>query len=421
MPNCLLQPATSQQSIVRCPLQDPMSERINRRRFGRAAIPNLDLANSLYVASGRWPARAWILLRRGDYNKINPYRTDLQLLIEDVQHSDLALKFFGMTVVQAQCVSRGVNADPNAIYLVELTDARGIYVNEWWEQPTLGEYNIRAPAYPQQYYSSSLFSGSPWTWDGMLGDLWGQMSGLGTYPGLPISPTEDVEGFALPGCGAFAALNDAIEQLGCCLAADLLQTGPTDRYFIADPGVADPAFEASLAKYAHLKQDDLEYIDLGSGRVPSQVVCLFHRRNEYYGTEETIRRDSLQWTSTPFYTVTVSAPVQYSQAVGTATLWCEFTVRYDTDGSPLAADVVVATAIASERATQFYTKITRGTLGFLHRVYAGTLPFATGTQVDGVCWRQDGRDGRAGWTTEIIRGAWPAWEQVEMRPRRAGW
>jgi hypothetical protein len=420
MPNALVGPMSQGQPIT-CPLYHPDRAIAYRRRFGRHPMRGLDLANSLYVAAGRYPARGWILLKRSDYNRINPYATNLQLQIEDTQKNTPGITFMGLTVVQAQCVSRGIASDPNAIYLVELTDARGWLCNEWFYQSTGSEYNIRAPAYPQMYYTASLTAGMPWTWSAMIGNLWGQLTPLGAYPGLPITPTQDVEGWALPGCEGLSSLCDMIEQVGCSLAVDLTMTAP---YSIIVPGAPDPAFTALTSMWSGALEDDLEYIDVGSGRVPARVLVYFHRRNDYYGTEETIRMDALQWTSTPFFTVMVPAPAPFAAfgaAAGTGTLWCEFTVRFDINNVPLPADVTMAMSIAAERVGQYYRTISRGTLGFMHQVYSGTIPFAVGSQADGVCWHMDGQDGRAGWTTECVRGPNPAWGEVVPLPRRGGW
>ena len=137
--------------------------------------------------------------------------------------------------------------------------------------------------------------------------------------------------------------------------------------------------------------------------MPASVTVLFHRRNQVYGTEETVRRDTLQWSTTPLYSVTVAAPATFSGAVGTHTLWDDFTVRFDTDGNAVAADVTTAAAIAAARSQQYFNDIYNGTTGYMRQVYTGTVPFVTGSQVDGVIWRQDRRV-RQGWITEIWRG-----------------
>jgi hypothetical protein len=396
-------------------LHDPVPERFNRARFWRDPIPNLKYANSVCCPAGRWPLRAFVLIKRFDYNAINKYATNLQLQIQDFNVAgSTPVLFQNLAIVQARCVSTGQIADPNAIYLVELTDGRGIVYNQWFQYPTTSDYNVRAPAYPQKFYDGSLQGGATWAFSDILADLWLQMGEfLGDYPNLPITPTGTPENFIFPGTSAWEALNDILDLLGLQIAADL--TKSSDPYTIVVDGMADPALTNLQSKYLTLLEEDLDWIDQGSGRVPAQVTILFHRRNEYYGTEETVRKDSFQWSTTPFIGVSVAAPALFAGSVGTHYLWDDFTIRFDIDNNPLAADVTTANAIATERASQYYNRVYRGTQGFMRQIYAGTLPFVTGSLVDGVLWREDHRQRqRKGWVTELIRGPQPPWPEVEV-------
>jgi hypothetical protein len=405
---------TPSDPTISVPLYDSAYERYSRTRFRRPNIPNLDLANSFYEPSGRWPCRGWILLRRGDYDLFdNLYRTDFQLQVDDFTNGPIF--FNGLSVVQARCVSRGLVGDPDAVYLLEVTDSPGVLWNPWAQFPTTKQYNCLAPAYPGQYYASSTpgGGGTPWSWDGMVGDLWAQMgSFLGTYPGLPISPAEFPEDWVFPGVPAWGALCDVMDFLGLTISKDLTQAEPYD---IVVPGEADNVFAALQAKFANVLEEDLEYIDAGSGRVPGKVTVFFHRKNQYYGTEETVRRDALQWQSAPIYNVTINAPAPYTGAAGTGYLWSDFAVNYDIDNNPLPADVAAAATIASQLVTDYYTRVTRGTLGYSRQVYAGALPFFAGSQVDGVRWYQDYSQGRSAWRTELVRGPQPPWPEIEVK------
>lgn len=405
MPNVLTQGSTS------IHLYDAPLERANRSRFRREQIAELDLANSLYVASGLYPARAFVLVRRSDYNKIDTYNTSLSLQFHDTL-TGTKQTFSSLSVVQARCVSRGIVGDPSAIYLVELTDARGLVWNRWFQWPTSSFYNVLAPAYPGQYYVDSLSGGvTAWTWDTMLKDLWNQMTVLPAYPNLPITPTVTNQDFSFVGVSAWEAVNTILDLLGCTVAVDL--TSVVTPYSIVDLTADDAALTALQNTYVGALEDDLEYIDTGAGRVPGTLVVYFHRRNQYYGTEETVRRDALQWSSVPAYSVSVAAPAPYTSAVGQHSIWSEFTVQYDVDGNPLAADVTTANAVAAQRATQYFGRLKAGTSGFVRQSYAGVLPFKTGSRLDGVYWHQgQHKDGRWGWKTEVTRGPNPAWDEV---------
>jgi hypothetical protein len=136
----------------------------------------------------------------------------------------------------------------------------------------------------------------------------------------------------------------------------------------------------------------------------------FHRRNEFFGTEETVRMDQSQWGTTPLYSVNVDT--NYPSATGRHFLWSSFTVRYDVDNVPLDADVAEANAVAAVDVANYMAQIYRSGQGFMFRTYHGALPFVTGPLIDGVRWRQDERI-REGWVTDITRGPDPAWPEVE--------
>ncbi len=393
------------------PLYDPREVRTNRARFRRDMLGPLERANSIYCPSGRWASRGWLLMARSDYDRLNRYSTDLQLVIGQ----DRLPPIQNLSIVQAQCATRGLQSDPNALYLVEVTDDRGILLNQWFQFPLTSFYNVRSPAYGQAFYPATTSGGTPWTWSGILQDVWNQMvaavsGALGMWTGLPFAPLGVPEGFWFPGVGAWSAFNDVLEFLGMTLVCDLTQ--PANPFTIVTAGAPDPLFAAAQARYLSNLEDDLEWIDQGAGRVPAYVMVLFRRRNQSYGTEETVRPDyPYQWALQPFYPVRVNAPPAFAGAVGAHYLWSDFTVEYDENSVPLPGDVVAANSIATERVAQYYNKIFRS--GYMTRTYAGALPFVTGSQCDGVRWYQDySSQERQGWKTELVRGAYPPWPEL---------
>lgn len=405
-------------------LLDPLEIRSNRLRFRRDAIPSLSRANSIYIPAGRYPVRGWILLDRENYNKLSTYSTSLELEVGNQSKTDNIGTLKNLSIVQAQCVTYGLASDKKAIYLVEITDKRGVISNQWFQYPLTAQYNIRAPAYPDVFYSSSLNSGTTWTWETMLQNIWNSIDDangdnlLGDWPGFPSGYTVSgtPEGFWFNGVSAWCALNDILDHIGLTIACDLTQANP---YTLVNPGADDESFTALQDKYAvttsplFCKEDDQEYIDTGAGRVPRTVVVLFPRRNQIYGTEETVRRDGKQWSTTAYYAISVSAPATFSSAVGKHYIWSDFDIKYDQEGNPLGADVATAQTIAAERVTQYFTRIYRQTLGYMNQTYSGALPFITGSQVDGVAYCQDYRDQRRqGWKTKITRGACPPFADV---------
>jgi len=400
-------PNTFGTSQIQVKLVDPRDARLYRKRFRRDAIPELDLANSLYVPIGRNPARGWILLVRSDYDMVRGYDTDFQLSFADVK-SKTGLTFKNLSIVQARSVTTGLSDDPDAIYLVELTDGRGVLANQWFQKPTNSYFNVLSPAYPSLYYADSLNAGVSYTWSTMISNLWLQMSYLGAYPGLPSVPSGTPTNWILDGVSAFDALNQMLTHIGMGISVDPTEDAP---YGIVSLGDTDQVFNGLTTQYAGVLEDDLEWIDVGAGRVPGTVIVYFRRVNEQYGTEETIRRDGPSWAMNASYSVSVTAPATFADAVGVHGMWDDFPVRYDVNNTPLPADVATAAAIAAERVQQYYNVIYSRTSGYMNRTYTGVLPFYAGSQVDGVCWRQDFRDqNREGWRTQIMRG--DVWREV---------
>ncbi len=379
-------------------------------------LPVLDYANCFYLSGGRYPFRGWVILPRKEYATISGYSTDYRLTISDPRRVGSLQPLRGLSIVQSQCVTAGLASDPNSLHLIELTDVRGLLYNEWFKAPLTAQYNIRAPAYPQTFHPQSINGGTTWTWSTMLGDIWAKCNtavggALGAFPGLPTTPLGTPENFWFPGVPAWRALNDVLDLLGLTVAADLTSATP---FTIVSAGAADTAFTALQAKWATNLEDDLQWIDVGAGRVPGTVVVLFRRRNSIYGTEETVRYDTPTWDQSAYYSVSVSAPVFFTGAVGTHLLWDDFTVRYDMDGVADPTDTAQAALVAAERVTQYFAKIYRQTAGVLTQTYAGALPFKTGSLVDGVMWWMDPDidDGYGGWRTKITRGSLPPFDGV---------
>lgn len=365
-------------SALKFGLCDPRDVRINRQRFRRDDIPSLEKTNTFVCPIGRDIAEGYILLPLKEYQQLNSYATSFQLTLGTTVLQNLA-------IVQAQCVSKGLTSDPNALYLIEVTDARGVLCNEWFKFPINAQYNMRAPAYPQLYYSGSLNAGTAWTWSTMVGNLWPSL--LGTYTGLPSVPTGTPENWYFAGVSVWDALCDVLDHLGMVVAYNPM----TAVYSVVAPGTTDTVFTSLQTKYLGNLEDDLDWLDAGSGRFPKTLVVYFKIRSEQYGQEETVRRDSSQWSSTPLYAISVATP--YTTAAGTHFLHDDFSIRVDYDNNPLAADVATATTIATERMTQYFRTIP----SFRSQMYAGALPFYTGSQVDKVTWSP-------GWRTTITRG-----------------
>lgn len=398
---------------------DPRCVREHRERFRRDLLPELELANSYYRLAGR-PDVGWLLLDRYSYNQLPAYSNTLKLVISDFVKNRDSLTITNLSVVQARCVTYGLPSDDGAIYLVQVTDNRGILHNPWFQFPVNAQYNVRDPAYQEKNYSGSLTGANyteAWTWDGMVRDLWERTPLLGTYPGLPSVPENAPQGFSFVGVPLWTAITQVLDYLG------MEVTGAYPNYTITKSGAADAAHAALLEKYKtttsphFCMEDSMEYLEAGAGRLPGRVVVYFHRRNAVYGTEEVVRYDDPQWRNTSVYPITIAAPADYTSAPGTGHLWSDFTVRYDQEGNPILADVLAVQAIAQERVEQYFAEM--DSIGYVRDTYSAVLPFTTGSLVDGVKWFNTGKIGTTedycGWRTEVARGyIWPEIESVKI-------
>lgn len=395
-----------------------LTERI-RSGAELAGCVGLMEANSLMVPSGANPAHGWILLKRSDFAALNTYNAQSLVIRhqrwENASQSMIweaaATTFNGLYVISARTPWRGAPSDPLAPYLVEIGDARWLLKNQLSEfpGPAAASFNVRAPAYDGLYNSTTINSGTAWTWAGMAQQVWQMMSLLGTWPGFPggYTPVGTPEGWIFGGCSAWDALCSILDHLGLVVTCDL--TASSNFYGIAHYGDSDAQYQLQvLAAVPYLLEDE-QPIFGGAGWVPGTFKCNFHRRNKYFGSEETVRNDSSQWGANLAYVV--SSSTGYSGA-GTANFWDDFTVRYDESSSPIGADTTTAATVAASRMADYLARITRGANGELRQVYSGIRPFKNGSLVDAVTWKaQPGKQeqGNPGWITEIVRDPWNRW------------
>lgn len=383
----------------------------NRRHFRRAFLPQVVRANCLYVPAGRWPAQGWLLMRRADFLNLNTAAAQ-SLVVNDGVHGNVT--FNGLYVVQARSVTEGVPDDKDAVLLVQVTDSRGLYFNPWYQLGTTSQYNVIAPAYPNEYYELTMDGAAAFKWTRMVRDLWLQMPLLGSYPGLPVSPNSTPENWSFPGLPVWLALNEVLDQLGCVVSANL---SAASQYGIIAAGSADATFTAF--ENANVAEDEYPFIDSGAGRAPGTLVVYFHRRNRYYGTEETVARTTGQWQTSELYSVSVTATAagfpSFNSNPGVGFLWSDYTVEFDENNSPIASSLAGAVTIAVDQAASYYALIQRGTSGMMDRTYTGAQALGTSGQIDGVRWYQHGN---MGWRMQVIRGF--LWDEVQFNTRALG-
>lgn len=388
------------------PVCDAVTERRNLTNRGQFVPPELARANSFLNPLGEAPARGWICMLRADLNALDLNALHSLLMVDE---GGRQIELRNLVFVQARKILPGKSSDTNAAYLVEIADSRWRVCNPYYSIPLNKQYNTRAPGWggaagASIYYADSLNTGSAWTWQTLLNDIWSLMATqLGTAPTLPFTPDGTPEGWRFVGIPAWKALCQILWRVGCAVRADLTQA--TGQYSYVRVGAADAVhdlLESQTTAASRLIGDD-EIIEGVRGRVPAGVRVFFHRLTEHYGTEETTARDTGQWITTPVYSVDVAAP---STVLGAETgtnhpLWDDLPAIYNAAGA--LQNGTALTTRATERRDDFYRMIRSVGGGRMHRIFTGLAAFRPGSTIKGVAWRQDEQGGL---TTEIVRHPW---------------
>ncbi len=232
--------------------------------------------NSMRIPLGRGPGRGFVLMRKEDLDAID------QTTYHDLQFSGLDA-FKKIYVVSAECISPGGPDDVGDVFLVELADRR-IALEKI---PCSAAYNLRA-ADGSAIITATQNSGTDWTWQQILNDLW-TLLGAGSTPTLPFTPDATPENFDYRNSFAWAAITDFLDRLACAVKYNPF----TDVFTIVRLGSAD-ATAASAADNYVLVWDSKPFDTVPAAR-PEKVRVLFRRfpspsdrGNEYYAVDVTL-------------------------------------------------------------------------------------------------------------------------------------
>lgn len=335
-------------------------------------------------------AHAWILIGAADLAKFANFNltATFSLTFQNDSPGDETRTWKGLVLCREPQIVLSGKDDPNGVYLVELADARWRVKNSYAAIPINAFYNVPANSYrgapdDQGYLEDSLDGGDLWTWDEMIGDLWGVMSGqLGSYPGLPWSPNGTPEGWVFQGMSAWEALKQALARVGCAIRANL-EANVGSQFTIVQIGGADASVSAVLtaADLANRKIHDARFY--GVNFAPASVRVHFHRQEKYYANEKTTDRDSADnWLINSVYTVDITG-----SGTGTAhhPLWDDMPAIYDPSGA-----LTNGTALhsrAQERSDDYYRMLQGARLW---KRYSGLLPLTPGGSLKGVRFSSDG-------------------------------
>lgn len=355
---------------------DPAQEASNCRDLGYALGPWVGDANGFTCPLGQAPGRGRILMRRADLDAID--REALHDLVFRESQNVVTLK--NLLIVRAVAITPGYRSDPQAAYWAEIADKRYLCRGVPFDR----SYNVRS-APGGDYYSASLNAGSNWTWTDMVQNIWDAVGKLGTWPGLPVTPDGEPEGWQFFGSYAYDALGRILDRIGCALRLD-----PTTGVFtIVRIGTVDATAELAMQARENARVGDDDPLDPVRARVPANVRVLFAKQRENFD----------QTGSSPWYAVDVAGSYSAAESGTYALIHDDLPAIYD-DTDTLTNSSDLATR-AAERAADYYRRVT---LTHLRREFSGAAALAgllPGSQVHAITWRERGG---LGLTTEVMRG-----------------
>lgn len=391
------------------PCVDAIEEARNLARLGYTAPPEFARANCLLNPRGEQPARGWFLMLGQDLAKLNANALQTLTMIDGFGNS---VEVENLVIArEPACLTPSLTpSDPNACYLIEVADARWRCHNPYYSITINAQYNVRAPGYGGQYYKATLNSGenppSPWTWEEMVGNIWGLLSEqLGEYPGLPIEPDGVPERYRYLGVSAWRALCQVLAKLGLVV----IWNATEGAYAIVVIGDEDDDADTVLGQVPDLLIFNRIFPAVTRGRMAAGVRVCFHRVQEHYGTEPATAQDATQFITSNVYTVDVDASDAIKNAAEPGThhpLWDDLPALYDPAGNLLNAEALNTRAQA--RANAYYATIQGAGGNRRQQIYSGLLDIAPGGTISGVCWRQDLHalgdpgDGGGALVTEIV-------------------
>lgn len=329
-------------------------------------------ANSFQCPAGMDHGRGYLLMAKGDLDRLTFSRNYDLVFAYD---SKVTLK--NLLVVSVHCVTPGNAGSDDAAFLVEVADRRLLAKNSAID----AAYNVRKkPASEGDEYWSG--TGGSWTWSTMIGDIWGNVAELGTFPGLPYTPHGAPENWKFWGSNAWDALGQVLRRVNCILCYD-----PTrDTFSIERLGEAETAMNTLQTKFSNDRVWD-GYVETPSkSRLPGNVRVHFWTQ-------------PLPTGSSP-YTYTTVADPDYDKLFS-----------YDDDAVGMVYDDLPAVLSggsensaaralrATDRAREYYRALKKGVSGKL-QIYHDLRAFRTSGQIKAVIWEDLG----SGYKTEIVRG-----------------
>ncbi len=163
------------------------------------------LVNGVAIPRGRRAGEAHFLVLASDLDSLQSGQFSIKCVHED-----------GETIWPGWYleIATAVTKQSNPAYWVVLRDVRWLL-----EKSAVAgdDYNLLKSS--GTYVAATTNSGTPWTWQQVLTQLWAKLPGAiaGTCPTLPYTPGSTPENLSFDDVGAWRAINQVLTAVGCVL------------------------------------------------------------------------------------------------------------------------------------------------------------------------------------------------------------
>ncbi len=187
--------------------------------------------NRLEIPIGSGASHGWFLMLKQDANEVLAAGTVSVLFRQsDDQGNSTETVFRNMVVKSVEDFGPGGADAETEVALVEITDVRWIWqrrsaLQAEFNVPLVGEDVDPGGVSGDGFKESSLKSGSPYTWEQMLQEIWDTLTPVGAqWPGLPVGTAALILSqpydWRFQGVNAWQAFNTVLARIGKVVVYD---------------------------------------------------------------------------------------------------------------------------------------------------------------------------------------------------------
>lgn len=319
-----------------------------------------DVVNSINCPRGRQYGEANFLMQSADAQSLCDTSGPISIVCE----SELGtITWQGYYVVKCTAISPHKT---KPAFWVTLADARYIL-----ERSTVNKrYNLRNSE--TTWVTSSLNSGTPYTWQQIISDLWSLLpTAAGSCPTLPVSPSSTPENFVFDGMIVWRAINQVLTAIGCVS----IFLPFSNSFTFVELKATQVGLDTTKTGYAPRLLFQFTPRELPKANFPEKAVITF---NKIPGTDS---------TDLPFPIKPDTEEATLGEGGIAGTKWPIVDTMFSTAGNAAAR---------TTRAGEIKEAL-RGLLKPLAKpwgaVYAGALSFLPGSEISDITWSSDGTRG----------------------------